>query len=552
MTTYDPRRNERASDKRKQTRPAVQDVDMIDAPPGECNEPFRAPPRPRKIEIRSDQGSAETRQGVRRDDDRIRPVSTRDYSYVSHATYETKRRSQSAYTRQGSQGSMFPERSTAKQSKRHSDDDGDWRRYRREQELRWDAEDKLKALEETVQLLKSDLEAETGRRVRAEKDFCDSDSRLAAHVQNSSQITQSSEDNLRKQEFELTSARERLELKEKQCDSEREQWLSERQCRDSERQQWEFERQQWESKGKQYDADLKDIKSRWKQAAKELNGLRAQGRGFYQVTDNYLCDLITQLRYKIRDFGIQYFSEKFSKRPKFVQNGVWKEYMVPTTRDERYLDLVNCSETRPSVIQAFMWNLIFHEIFCKYKWAGPASLPVVELCKNLESCMADGTSSPADIEATRRLHTWRATTVGLLLDSMNQQKRREADSELQRWKDRLHIEVESNLSLLRAKGQKDCQRDFFDIIDEAVKIDKEISRQVSRVTWSFGVENGAQALDPAIMDLRTGEAFVPNSEVTLVTSPGVIKQGKSTGEGFESSIYLLKMEVSCEVPGSRL
>ncbi|KAI4693399.1 uncharacterized protein J4E88_001770 [Alternaria novae-zelandiae] len=398
----------------------------------------------------------------------------------------------------------------------------------------------------------------------AEEALSESELRLASSRNEVVQIKETYEHELRKREMDFMGAREQLQLREEhwkveieQRDSERQrrdievqQWTLGRQQSEIERQEWEVGRRQWESKAERYDADLRDIKSRWKQTAKELNGLRAQGQGFYQVTDNYLYDLITQLRYKVRDFGIQYFSEKLPKRSQFEPNRVWKENMVPTTRDESYLDLVNCSETRPSVIQAFMWRVIVQEVFCKFRWAGTASSPVTQLCKDLEPCLNGGSLSPADIEATKRFHTWRATTVGLLLDSMDEQKRRQADVELQKWMSEVHDEAHVNLRLLGPNDQKGCQQGFLDIIDEAVKIDKEISRQVSRVTWTFGSEDVIQTLDLASMELRKGEVFKPKSKVTLVTSPGVIKQGKSTGEGFESSFDLLKMEVSCETAAS--
>jgi hypothetical protein len=279
----------------------------------------------------------------------------------------------------------------------------------------------------------------------------------------------------------------------------------------SDRQEWESERQQWKCKGKQHSAETRDIKSRWKQAAKELNGLRAQGQSFYQATDNYSCGMIIQLIYKLRDFGIQYFSDKLSTRPKFEKNRVWKAYMVLTTVDESYLDFINSPEARPSIIQAFLWKVIVNEVFFRFRWAGSASLPVMELWNGSESCHGGGKASPDDSEATRRLNDWKATTVGLLLDFMDQHKRCQADSELQKWKRELHDEVRDNLCLLRSKDQKGWQQDFLDIIDEAVKIDMEIRRQTSRVTWSFGDETDERTCSPATMELRKGEVFIPNS-----------------------------------------
>jgi len=542
MKVYDPRKGERSA----QMRTARQDVDMVDAPPRESPEPPRL--RPRKLEYR--RGSGETTQGVCRNDSHVQSVRMYDHSHTSHATCETTRVCQSVHTRQDPQASVISANGTPNRFARDHGDDDSYHKYKREQDRTRNVEDRSITLQESHQLFDIHPAAATERRAKAEKDFAGRDSRLDAHVKSTSQIHELLEDELKDKENDLASVLGRMRLKEKQLDNEREQWIAEKQQQESDRQQWEFERQQWESKEKQYAASVKDLTLQWKKAAKQLNGLIAQGQGHHQVTDSYLCGLITQLRYKIRDFGIQYFSEKLPKRPKFEQNWLWKEHMASTTRDESYADFVNYPETRPSVIQAFLWRVIVHEVFSKFRWAGPASSPITKLFKDLESCLHGGRSTPTDPEATKKLHIWRATTVSLLLDSMGQQKRHQADNELQRWEGKLYDEVYRNLCFLMPKGQKGCQQDFLDIIDEAVKIDREISRQVSRVSWTFGSEDVIQTLDLASMELRKGEVFKPKSKVTLVTSPGVIKQGKSTGEGFESNFDLLKMEVSCETAAS--
>lgn len=541
MVAHDSRKGERFA----QVHTAGQDVDMPDVPP---REPPDLPRRPRVLEYRH--GSGETTPSVHRNDSKARPVMTYDHIHTSYTTYEATGVLQPASTRPEPQASRVLAKGTPERSARDLEDDENEQSLRHEENLRRDAEDKLAALQDSYQLLKLDLQSEIDRRTKVEQCISDSNARSAVHMQNTIQTQSPCDDGLPDKEVDLTSVRGQLELKEKQLNDERAQWISEKQQHESERQQWVSERQKWESKENQYVADVKDFKSRWKKAAKELDGLRVQGQGFYQVTDNYLCDLIIQLRYKIRDFGIQYFSEELSKCPRFEPNRVWKDYMVSTTRDRSYLDLVECSETRPSVIQAFLWRVIVQEVFCKFRWAGSASSPVTKLSKDLESCLQGGGTAPANADTTKKLHTWRATTVNLVLDTMGQQKRRQADNELQRWEGKLYDEVYRNLRLLKPKGQKGCQQDFLDIINEAVKIDREISKQVSRVTWTFGSEDVIQTLDLASMELRKGEVFKPKSKVTLVTSPGVIKQGKSTGEGFESNFDLLKMEVSCETAAS--
>jgi hypothetical protein len=133
---------------------------------------------------------------------------------------------------------------------------------------------------------------------------------------------------------------------------------------------------------------------------------------------------------------------------------------------------------------------------------------------------------------------------------MDQEKRTRADCEVQEWKNELRVEISTCLGPFQSKGLEDSQQEFLDIIDKAIKIDKEICRQVSRITWDFGDDAGILVFNPTSMELSKGAMFKTNPEITLVTSPGVFKQGRSTGEGFESRVCLLKMEVSCETPQS--
>ncbi len=146
-----------------------------------------------------------------------------------------------------------------------------------------------------------------------------------------------------------------------------------------------------EENGKQWEVqmkEMKEMKSRWKQIARELNGLRAQGQRFYQVTDTYLVGLITPLRYSIRNFSIQYFSGKLSqqlgsKLPKYTGD-FWEYYVKATTpRSKAYLDYLDCPTRRPSVIQAILWRFISTELFGNFRWVGAASNLMWDLSRTL-------------------------------------------------------------------------------------------------------------------------------------------------------------------------
>jgi hypothetical protein len=85
------------------------------------------------------------------------------------------------------------------------------------------------------------------------------------------------------------------------------------------------------------------------------------------------------------------------------------------------------------------------------------------------------------------------------------------------------------------------------ILDNALALDREISRQVARVDWVFGSEEMSTMFDSRAMELEKGETpSTTNKEVLLVVAPAMTKRGKSTGEDFKVENTLLPMEVSCK------
>ncbi|RYO32807.1 hypothetical protein AA0113_g11738 [Alternaria arborescens] len=522
MTSYDPRRPERPLERQKPTFMEGHDVEMTDAPPR--SSPAHQRQRPRKLEYRSVPNTNVAR---------VQSVPVHSETRTSHGSYEhTRRRSQSSSSRQGSTG-RFWERTTIRRSTRDHDDDDVNTPYAYERKSWSGGRGEMDNLAHWNDTPIINLKEEIERRKKAEEDLIRSDSRLA-NLEDQKQGLAQTNIKLQGELIRLKNTFKHLEFEDVQ--------------RKNDKMQLESERLEWDSKRKEYDAELKDIKSRWKQAAKELNGLRAQGRGFYQVTDNYLCGLIMQLRYKVRDFGIQYFSEQLPKRPRCEEDQLWKNDMMSTMKVDSYLDYINCSETRPSIIQTFIWRVIVHKVFSRFRWAGSASAPLLAIHRDLEPCLDGVHTSPSEIDRIKKVNIWRATTTGLLLDSMDEEKRTRADCEVQEWKNELRDEISTCLGPFQSKGLEDSQQEFLDIIDEAIKIDKEICRQVSRITWDFGDDAGILVFNPTSMELRKGVMFKANPEITLVTSPGVSKQGRSTGEGFELRVCLLKMEVSCETP----
>lgn len=141
------------------------------------------------------------------------------------------------------------------------------------------------------------------------------------------------------------------------------------------------------------DADKKDqdvIKFRklWKKAAMEHDKLRASGQGFYQMTDEYLVELINHLRLVIRDFSIQYFDGIALKKDFFTYRPSYIKHLERTTSDrDGFLWYMGSPTQSHEIIQAFLWRVIVSEIFNKFEWLGAeTSAYYLNLRDVLQSC----------------------------------------------------------------------------------------------------------------------------------------------------------------------
>ncbi|KAI8713424.1 hypothetical protein NCS52_01287100 [Fusarium sp. LHS14.1] len=95
-----------------------------------------------------------------------------------------------------------------------------------------------------------------------------------------------------------------------------------------------------------------------------------------------------------------------------------------------------------------------------------------------------------------------------------------------------------------AGSREDLAGELSSIISEAFVLGKEISRQIARIAWTLDLEQ--QVFDEDTMELETGDPVKEPRVVNWVVAPGVIKRGKSTGEGFRHEEMLLKRIVSCD------
>lgn len=131
--------------------------------------------------------------------------------------------------------------------------------------------------------------------------------------------------------------------------------------------------------------ELDVLRKRWKQAARELDKARSNNQGFYQVTDNYLIELASRLRYNIRNFSIQYFGGDLKGKPKVGDKPkCWDAYMAPTTPGSLDCEtFLLSSERRPGVIQGFIWQFLVGEVFDHFRWAAELGITLRNCCLHL-------------------------------------------------------------------------------------------------------------------------------------------------------------------------
>ncbi|KAF4982164.1 hypothetical protein FZEAL_2141 [Fusarium zealandicum] len=299
-------------------------------------------------------------------------------------------------------------------------------------------------------------------------------------------------------------------------------------------------------------AEAGDLRKAWKKAAGELNKLRAMGQGFYQITDQYLVDLITQLRFNIRDFAIQFFDGNALKDKLQPEEPHYLEYLEHTTSEkDGYLPYLQSPEQCHQVIQAFIWKVLIEEVFNSFAWVGGTASDKVFILRNMLKPKtrqdSHGRKRP-DPEAERKFQTWSATTVGLLLDAIDTNEGSDVYEQLQSEQAHRVKCIANTIGGWLQSDKQDFNEQITLIVGKAYGLGKEISQQVALVVWVFNLDEqiGSSKFDPAVMELEKGDRTKKPREVRLMIVPGVDKRGKSTGEGFKNEVRLLKAVVSCD------
>lgn len=144
---------------------------------------------------------------------------------------------------------------------------------------------------------------------------------------------------------------------------------------------------------------------------------------------------------------------------------------------------------------------------------------------------------------------WSATTTGLILDAVVVDSKEEHHDllNLEKSKARIIGYIKDTIGRWSTPDNGGFNDQLSAILDKALVLDREINRQVSKVEWIFAWERSANnKFNPDTMDLEKGDTIPhKDAEVQFVVAPGVLKRGKSTGEGFRTEMCLLRPMVHC-------
>lgn len=140
---------------------------------------------------------------------------------------------------------------------------------------------------------------------------------------------------------------------------------------------------------------------------------------------------------------------------------------------------------------------------------------------------------------------WKANTSALLEDALKHDE--ETEQGISR---KLHDIIKDlcwQLGPLTTSKTKRVEEQMFDIIQEALDLDQLFSKQIAQVFWTTADSKGRD-FDEELMELQQGEKRTADSQkVQLVVAPGLVKNGRSTGEDYERTNVLLKVTVSYEL-----
>lgn len=111
-----------------------------------------------------------------------------------------------------------------------------------------------------------------------------------------------------------------------------------------------------------------DMRKSWVDAANHLDRVLRQGQLPNQMTDDELIQKSTGLRFKVKNFALQFFGDEvmFLKSDHAASRRIANIMKISHRRVKAY---VHSPSLRPMLIRVFLWHLLREDIFGQFFWA---------------------------------------------------------------------------------------------------------------------------------------------------------------------------------------
>ncbi|KAI8230948.1 hypothetical protein K4K54_000368 [Colletotrichum sp. SAR 10_86] len=268
------------------------------------------------------------------------------------------------------------------------------------------------------------------------------------------------------------------------------------------------------------------------------------------MEDGELITAVRSLRLRVSNFATQYFGGTLPRETnvdRLVDSRDlkgWRQLSKFLGNRDITISYMGSDRRRPCVVQALIWDTVYWAVFGEALWAGRE---MSNAFKNLSEELQQSAKTPgsdSDIEACRRFSLWRAETAAMAIEIINSSRaKQESCNEFFLGKIESVCNYICKHLVALTKTIKGIHEEVFDILQEAVKLDEAMKRQAVRLEWIF--PEPQKPFDSYTMTLASGETWDADMDgVCLTTSPGLVRQGKSTGDDFGIETRLLSSEVS--------
>ncbi|KAK8037666.1 hypothetical protein PG991_001012 [Apiospora marii] len=282
----------------------------------------------------------------------------------------------------------------------------------------------------------------------------------------------------------------------------------------------EYERRLQQTKA-EHDAQFGGLVQKYREAGRQLAAAQSQTQGIFQdLTDERLTQKVLILRQSIKAFAQLFPAQS-------VYDGNRVEILRWSAHETKQINLRGGHPllgekmpVTPVSLQAYIWHLIVERVFGCFLWAGLEA-------KGLQHMLSrfDENRRTCDAQAIRKMKIWKATTASLLLGPAPSQNEMTGNDDAAR---QIHHEIcrLCGVAFMRRlfagyglQDQDRYRRHAYHILEQAVKLDLEISKQGAGVHWDFFGDKGR---------LISFTASLP-----IITAPGLTKLGNSNGDHFD-------------------